>query len=398
MSPNTRIPLPDCHDGLKDRDQAAPSSSALPPLLLMSSECSQGSLDSASTTSLLFSSSNPNAEVYVQNDIQDGYQAVNDYPPSRRPWSSPSSRRDARAHPSPLSSLMCSPPPEAPLGSRSASAFESGWDGIQPGMVDYSYDDQYHSPYSSHQSLNGVKRIVGYLPSITSLGTMPFKHRLPVGPLAPTSSMSPMDDATTSTGYEQRPRTNPFIDSRSPGLFVVLSTSYLGDACTFRNGDVQRYQADLVDSPAHSLPSLLLNKRLGDSGRQPCKKVARTARERASSKTSRTSRRAKTISQAPREGISYQSSSMTNPLLAISLSLPAHHLEGAEHESGDMDVDSSLPDFRPIGSPNISAASVLRRKHEAKFQCTLFKERCSATFTSQHNLDSTFIDDTVFSA
>ncbi|KIJ96556.1 hypothetical protein K443DRAFT_682277 [Laccaria amethystina LaAM-08-1] len=398
MFPNTCIPLPDCRDGLKDRDQAAPSSSVLPPFLLMSLECPQVPLDPTSTTSLLLPSNNHNAEVYVQNDIQDGYQApqpagVNDY---CIPRSSPSFGQDARAHPSPLFSPMCSPPPAAPLGPRFASAFESGWDGIQPGMVDLSSNEvdatQYYSPHSSHQSLNEVKWIGGCLPSIISLGTMgepsyPFKHRLPVGSLAPTSSMSSMDDATTSTGYEQRRKINPFIDSQSPSRFVVPSTSYLGDACTFREGDMQRCQADPVDSPTPSLPNLPPNKRLGDSR---SKKVTRTARERASSKkTSRTSRKAvpsKPMSQAPREGISHQSSSTTNPLLATCSSLPARNLESGEHESGDMDVDSSLPIFRPIGSPNIYAASKSRRKHEAKYQCTLFKEQCRATFTSEHNL------------
>ena len=399
MPPNTSIPLPDCRDGLEDGDQAAPSSSALPPLLLMSPECSQVSLGSASITSLLFSLNNPIAEAYVQNDIQDGYQApqpasVNDYPSSCRPRSYPSSGQDAHAHLSPLSNPMCSLPPEALFGSRSASAFESGWNDIQPGMDEVDAT-QYHSPYSSHQSFNEVEWNGGYFPSIASLESTrnpsyPFMRPLPVGSFVPTSSMSLVDDATTSTGYEQSRRTNTFIDYRPPGLFVVPSTSYLGDACTLEKGDVQ--EVDSVDPPSPSLPSLLF----GDSGRQPSKKVTRTARERASSKkTSRTSRKAvpsKTMPQAPREGTSHRSSSTTNPFLATSSSLPAHNSAGDEHESGDMDVDSSLPIFRPIGSPSIYAASKLRRKHDVKYQCTLFEGLCKATFTSKHNLDSTSIE------
>lgn len=391
---NTSIPLPDCRDVQTDRDQAAPSSPALPPLLLMSPECSQVSLDPASITSLLFSSNNPDAEVYVQNDIQDGYQApqpasVDDYPPSRGP---PPLGQDDRAHTSPRASQMCFPPPEAPLDPRSASAFKSGWNDIQPGMDEVDAT-QYHSAYSLHQSFNEVKWNGGCFPSITSLKSRgnpsyPVMRRLPVGSLVPTSSISSTDDATTSSLYEQRCRTNNLIYYRHSGRFVVPSAIYLGDAGTCRKGGVQRCQADPTHSPSPSLPSLPL----GDSGRQPSKKVTRTARERASSKmTSRTSRKAvpsKTMPQAPREDISSRSSGKTNSLLATSPSLPAHNLKGSEHESGDIDVDSGLPNFHPIGSPNIYAASKLRRKHEAKYRCTMFEGLCKATFTSEHNLNN----------
>ncbi|EDR05896.1 uncharacterized protein LACBIDRAFT_329378 [Laccaria bicolor S238N-H82] len=391
---NTSIPLPDCRDVQTDRDQAAPSSPALPPLLLMSPECSQVSLDPASITSLLFSSNNPDAEVYVQNDIQDGYQApqpasVDDYPPSRGP---PPLGQDDRAHTSPRASQTCFPPPEAPLDPRSASAFKSGWNDIQPGMDEVDAT-QYHSAYSLHQSFNEVKWNGGCFPSITSLKSRgnpsyPVMRRLPVGSLVPTSSISSTDDATTSSLYEQRCRTNNLIYYRHSGRFVVPSAIYLGDAGTCRKGGVQRCQADFTHSPSPSLPSLPL----GDSGRQPSKKVTRTARERASSKmTSRTSRKAvpsKTMPQAPREDISSRSSGKTNSLLATSPSLPAHNLKGNEHESGDIDVDSGLPNFHPIGSPNIYAASKLRRKHEAKYRCTMFEGLCKATFTSEHNLNN----------
>lgn len=354
----------------------------------MSPACSQVSLDPASTTSLLFSSNDPEAAAYVQNDIQDGYEApqsvsLNFHFPSHGPHSSLSCGQGPFSHSSPCSYPICSLPSEILL----SPASESGRSSTRADMVDHPSDELDESgdrfPYISHQSLDKAKWIGGCLPSISYVATMgqsehPLKRRRPLNAVeAQMSSMSYIDDATISTRDKKRRKTDHIINFRSRACAVV---SYK-DAETSMMGDVQRHQTDsATDSPICGLPYLPLNTRMGGLGRKPSKKAMQTARGRVSSKkTSRVRKEAVPckVSRTPtRGGISDQSRLTTSspPRTLSSLgSSPSNPRGGMVFK---------------IGSRNVSAASQLRRKHKEVFQCN-FAE-CRSTFTKRHNLKSMF--------
>lgn len=399
----TGIPLPDFCDGPNDTNEAAPSSapplpssspllSTLLPSLYMSPACSQVPLDPASTTSLLFSSNDPEAAAYVRNDIEDGYEApqpvrLNSHFPPHGPQTSPSCGQGPFSHSSPCSYPICSLPSEILLSPPS----ESGRSSTRTDMADHLSDELeesgYRFPYISHQSLDNAKWIGGCLPSITYVATMgqsehPSKRRRPVNAVeACMSSMSYIDDTTISRRDKKRRKTDHTINSRVRACAVVSSTTYMGDAGTSMMGDVQRHQADsATDSPIRGLPCLPLDTRMGGLGRQPSKKVRQTARERVSSKkTSRVRKEAvpSKVSRTPtRGGISDQSQRPTSSPPGTSSSLGS----SASSSRGGM--------VFKIGSLNVSAASQLRRKHKEVFECN-FAE-CRSTFTKRHNLKSMF--------
>lgn len=382
-APNTGVPLPDFCDGPNYINEVPPSSTRplpssspllstdLLPSLFTSPTCSQVSLDPTSTRSLLFSSNDPKAAAYVQNDIQDGYEAPQpvslNFHPSHGPLSSLSCGQGSFSFP--CSYPNCSLPPEILL----SPASESGRSSNRMDM-DHPSDEHeesgYRFPYISHLSLVKAKRVDGCLPSnVVTMGQSqrPLKRRRPINTVE--APVSFMNDATIST--KKRRKTN-HTNSRPRACAVASSTSYTEDA-TVR--DMQGHQADsATDSPIPGLPCLPLNARMGGSGRQPPKKAMQTARGRVSKKTSRVRKEdvpSKMSRNPTRGGISDESRRTTSsPATSSSLG------SSASSSRGDM--------VFKIGSLNVSAASQLRRTHKEVFQCN-FAE-CRSTFTKRHNL------------